>query len=75
MDGQLEQKEGKDNKAFLTLDELADLLRVTPQTMSRLARRGDLPIKHYRIGRQWRFYKADVDEWLGISALLDEKGK
>lgn len=47
---------------FYTTQELAELLRVTPTTIYRMAGRGELPF--YSIGRSMRFRKADVEEFL-----------
>jgi len=38
---------------ILTVYELADILRLHPETVRRLARSGQIP--GYRVGRQWRF--------------------
>ena len=48
--------------AILTTEEVLDYLRVTPGTIYRLIRDGELPA--LRIGRQWRFRRSDIDEWL-----------
>jgi excisionase family DNA binding protein len=48
--------------AFLTTEEVLDCLRVTPRTIYRLIRSGELPA--VRIGRQWRFRRTDLDEWI-----------
>ena len=47
---------------FLTTEEVLGYLRVTPRTIYRLIRSGELPA--VRIGRQWRFRRTDLDEWL-----------
>jgi excisionase family DNA binding protein len=44
---------------LLTASEVADLLRVSPSTVRRLARRGDLPV--IRVGSQLRFHTAEID--------------
>jgi len=46
----------------MTLQEVADYLRVTPKTISRLLKTGSIPAS--RVGRQWRFDKTSIDEWL-----------
>jgi len=46
--------------------EVARWLKVTPQTVVRMARRGDLPAR--RIASQWRFLKVEIDEWLRSEA-------
>ena len=47
---------------LMILQELADYLRVTPKTIYRLLRRRDIPC--IKIGRQWRFDRSAIDEWL-----------
>jgi len=48
--------------AFLTTEEVLDWLKVNPRTIYRLIKTGELPA--IRIGRQWRFRRADLDEWI-----------
>jgi len=48
--------------SFLTTDDVLGYLRVTPRTIYRLIRDGELPA--VRIGRQWRFRRSDLDAWL-----------
>lgn len=43
---------------ILTVREVADLLKLHPKTVNKLAISGKLP--GYRIGRQWRFRKSEV---------------
>jgi excisionase family DNA binding protein len=43
---------------ILTNREVADLLKLHPKTVNKLAIAGKLPA--YRIGRQWRFRKSEV---------------
>jgi excisionase family DNA binding protein len=47
---------------FLTTAEVIDYLHVNLRTVYRLLKAGKLPA--VRVGRQWRFRKADVDRWL-----------
>ena len=49
----------------LTLEELADLLRVDPRELEKLAGAGGIPGR--RIGGSWRFSRDAVIEWLGGS--------
>ena len=49
-------------REFITVEELADMLKVSHRTVQRLVRRKELPA--IRIGRQWRFRKEWIDEWL-----------
>ncbi len=49
-------------QAFLTTEDVLGYLKVTPRTIYRLIRTGELPA--VRIGRQWRFRRTDLDQWL-----------
>jgi excisionase family DNA binding protein len=46
----------------MTLEEVADYLRVTKKTIYRLLEARKIPAA--KVGRQWRFDKAAVDDWL-----------
>ena len=46
---------------LMTLEEVADYLRVTRKTIYRLLGRSQIPAS--KVGRQWRFNKAAIDEW------------
>jgi len=46
----------------MTLEEVANYLRVTKKTIYRLLERQRIPAK--KVGRQWRFDKASIDGWL-----------
>ena len=47
---------------LLTFQEAADMLRVSRATMYRLLAAGEL-VGH-KVGRSWRFYKADVHKFV-----------
>ena len=47
---------------LMTLEEVATYLRVTKKTIYRLLKRGSIPAS--KVGHQWRFNKALIDEWL-----------
>ncbi len=47
---------------IMTVEEVARYLRVTKRTIYRLVKRGDIPAA--RVGHQWRFERASIDEWL-----------
>jgi excisionase family DNA binding protein len=47
---------------FLTTEEVLEYLQVNLRTIYRLVKVGKLPA--VRVGRQWRFRKTDIDEWL-----------
>ena len=70
------EKEGSNNSASeshakdersrterpLTCEEAAELVRVHPKTVKRMARSGELP-GHFRFGR-WFFYSSELDSWM-----------
>ncbi len=47
---------------FLTVQEVADLMRVSSMTVYRLIKAGDLPA--VRVGRSFRVSESDVDAYL-----------
>ena len=47
---------------LMTLQEVADYLRVTEKTIYRLLKQGRIPAT--KVGHQWRFDKTAIDEWL-----------
>jgi len=48
--------------AFLTPDEVSELLRVSVYTVRRWIKEGSLPA--YKVGRGWRISEMAMDEWL-----------
>jgi excisionase family DNA binding protein len=45
-----------------TLEEIAEALRIHPETAAKLLRTGELPGR--KIGREWRISPKAVEEWL-----------
>ena len=54
------------DKSFLTTEEVLAYFQVNLRTLYRLIKAGKIPT--VRVGRQWRFRKSDVDEWLSRQA-------
>jgi excisionase family DNA binding protein len=52
-------------ESFLTTEEVLDYLQVNLRTVYRLIKAGKIPA--VRVGRQWRFRKRDIDNWLDTS--------
>src|SRR5216110_3523868 len=50
------------DETFLTTEEVLEYLQVNLRTVYRLIKAGRIPA--VRVGRQWRFRKADLDSWL-----------
>jgi excisionase family DNA binding protein len=54
---------------LLTLEELANYLRVTEKTVYRLLDKRSIPAA--KVGRQWRFDKVAIDAWLRQNSTAD----
>ncbi|AWT25338.1 MULTISPECIES: helix-turn-helix domain-containing protein [Corynebacterium] len=53
------------NGTFLTVAEVADLMRVSKMTVYRLVHAGELPA--VRVGRSFRVHEQAVEDYLGSS--------
>jgi excisionase family DNA binding protein len=58
---------------FMTVEEVAHLLRVTKKTIYRLLERGDIPA--VKVGRSWRFDKAAINEWVKWLSEKSDRNK
>ena len=47
---------------ILTLQEVANYLKLTEKTAYRLAAEGKLP--GFKVGGSWRFKQTDIDQWI-----------
>jgi excisionase family DNA binding protein len=47
---------------WLTIDELAEHLKVSKETIYKMAKANKIPSS--KIGNQWRFNKDVIDQWL-----------
>jgi excisionase family DNA binding protein len=47
---------------YMTVEQVADYLQLHPQTVSRMAQRGELPAA--KVGRHWRFRRDILDTFL-----------
>jgi excisionase family DNA binding protein len=51
---------------LLDSDEAAQLLKIHPKTLQRLARQGEIP--GVQIGKLWRFRRSELNAWMeGLS--------
>ncbi len=58
---------------ILNLEETADLLRVSNQTIYNMIKDGKL--KAYKIGREWRFMRKDIESFIySSSSMVAAKG-
>ena len=51
-----------DQDKWLTIDELADYLKMGRTKLYRMAQKADIPAS--KIGNQWRFDRVEIDEWM-----------
>jgi excisionase family DNA binding protein len=50
----------------LTIDELAEYLKVSKSTLYKLVQAGKVPGQ--KVGKHWRFRRATIDKWLDARA-------
>jgi len=53
--------DSKGRPSILTLDDVAEYLRVHPSTIYRLLKKKRLPA--FKLGRDWRFSRESIDRW------------
>ncbi len=51
-----------DYTKWLTIEELAEYLKMGRTKLYRLAQEGELPAS--KIGHQWRFDRDEIDQWM-----------
>ncbi len=56
---------------ILTLNEIASYLKVCHQTIRNMIK--DKTIPTHQIGRQWKFYKSEIDKWDINQTSMKEK--
>jgi len=56
---------------MLTCKEARAYLKVSSATMSKWLKEGSIPA--HRLGRGWRFYENELDEWLRNGGPTQEK--
>ncbi len=54
---------------IMTLEELASYLKISKSTVYKLAQEGRIPGQ--KLGKQWRFGKQAIDDWLGQQARAE----
>lgn len=50
------------SEALLTTKDACKFLRISPRTLYRYIREYNLPA--FKLGREWRFVKSELDRWL-----------
>ena len=46
----------------MKLKEVAEYLRMSPMTIYRMAKRGDIPC--FKVGDEWRFRLEAIEQWI-----------
>jgi excisionase family DNA binding protein len=60
-----------DTESILTIDELAEYLKISKSSLYKLAQGGKVPGQ--KVGRHWRFHRDAIDQWLKESSLEKKK--
>ena len=58
-----------DEDKIMTIDEVADYLRLKPQTIYTWAQEKKIPAA--KLGKEWRFRKSIIDKW--FNQHIDDK--
>jgi excisionase family DNA binding protein len=53
----------------MTVDEVAEYLRIPRSSLYKLAQEGRIPCQ--KVGRHWRFRRRAIDQWLSNEHALD----
>jgi len=54
--------------AWMTLEEVAQYLKVSKDSIYRLAQRGEIPAS--KIGNLWRFNREEIDVWMKNKRII-----
>ncbi len=57
---------------IMTLEEVARYLKLKPQTVYKWAQEDQIP--GAKLGKEWRFRKSILDEWIDTSIVLSKAG-
>ncbi|NMM25841.1 MAG: helix-turn-helix domain-containing protein [Glaciimonas sp.] len=58
---------------ILTIKQVADYLKVTERTIYRPAAVKKIPA--FKVGRMWRFLRADIDGWITRQTSMQQNGE
>ncbi len=61
-----------ENDEIMTLEEVAAYLKLKPQTVYKWAQEESIP--GAKIGKEWRFRKSILDQWINQSIMLTKGG-
>ena len=57
----------------MTIDELADYLKIAKSSLYKLAQDGKLPAQ--KVGKHWRFSRDAIDKWLAEQPSRTDMGE
>ena len=57
---------------IMTVEEVAKFLKLQPQTVYKWAQEGQIP--GAKLGKEWRFRRHILEEWLDASIILSKGG-
>jgi len=60
------------NDEIMTIEEVAQYLKLKPQTVYKWAQEGTIP--GAKLGKEWRFRRSILDEWIDQSIILSKGG-
>jgi len=58
---------------WLTLEQIAEYLQLNTSSIYKIAQTGKIPA--YKVGRQWRFRKEEIDAWVERRKVIKKKDK
>ena len=61
-----------DSHEIMTIEEVATYLKLKPQTVYKWAQEGQIP--GTKLGKEWRFRRSILDEWIDSSIALSKGG-
>ncbi len=61
-----------DRDEMMTIEQVAKYLKLKPQTVYKWAQEGRIP--GAKIGKEWRFRKRILDEWIDTAIALSKGG-
>jgi excisionase family DNA binding protein len=59
--------DSNERPSILTLENVAEYLRVHPSTIYRMVKRNQLPA--FKLGHEWRFNRESIDRWRADAEL------
>lgn len=57
---------------IMTIDEVADYLRINKKTAYRLA--GEQKLPGFKVGGAWRFRRSEIESWIDKDARTKKQG-